>query len=182
MTRVSVRHLWRMGYGFWYRGRIHWRFQVTSLKFRLKSWLGSRRQAYSLTSLDASQNSCPSLGVSHGAGQLDLHRDSPLNITTKLVFVLQIQEITVIETKSMCWQIFSNKYIYNRLSVFEYIVLWTRCVILVVTIANSLPGALMNSDVAIVDSRWRHNCCHWLWVTEHKTDQATTQNETYVAT
>ena len=47
-----------------------------------------RLKAYSLTSLDASQNSCPSLGVSHGAGQLDgdLHRDSPLNITTKLVF------------------------------------------------------------------------------------------------
>ena len=44
---------------------------------------------------DTSHDSCPSLGVSHGAGQLDadLHRDSPLNITTKLVFVLQIQEL-----------------------------------------------------------------------------------------
>ena len=61
-------------------------------------------KAYSLTSLDTSRDSCPSLGVSHGAGQLDgdLHRDSPLNITTKLVFVLQIQEITVTGTKSMC--------------------------------------------------------------------------------
>ena len=47
---------------------------------------------------------CPSLGVSHGAGQPDgdLHHDSPLNITTKLVFVLQIQEIAVTETKSTC--------------------------------------------------------------------------------
>ena len=26
----------------------------------------------------------------------------------------------------------------------------------------------MNCDVAIVDSRWRHNCCHWLWLT-HRT-------------
>ena len=120
---------------------------------------------------------CPSLGVSHDAGELDgdLHRDSPLNITTKLVFVLRIQEITVTETKSMCWQILSNKYIYNRFFVLEFIVLWTRCVILVVNIANSRPGALRNRDVAIVDSRWRHNCCHWLRVKELHTDQATTR-------
>ena len=89
------------------------------------------------------------------------------NITTKLVFVLQTQEITVTETKSMCWQVFSNKYINDWLWVLEYIVLWTRCVILVVTIANSGPPcAPMNSDDAIVDSRWRHNCCHWLWLKE----------------
>ena len=80
----------------------------------------------------------------------------------------------------MCWQVFSNKYIYNRLSVLEYIVLWTRCVILVITIANSRPGAPMNSDVAIVGSRWRHNWCHWLWVKERHTDKATTRYETYV--
>ena len=140
----------------------------------LKSWLGSRLKAYSLTSLDTSHDSCPSLGVSHGAGQLDgdLHRDSALNITNELIFVLQIQEITVTKTKSMCWEVFSNKYIYNQLSVLEYIVLWTRCVILVSTIANSRPGAPMNSDVAIVGSRWRHNCCHWLWVKERHTDDA----------
>ena len=82
----------------------------------------------------------------------------------------------------MCWQVLSNKYIYNRLSVLEYIVLWTRCVILVITIANSRPGAPMNSDVAIVGSRWRHNCCHWLWVIESHTDKATTRYETYVMT
>ena len=166
------------------RDRIHQRSQVTSLKSRLKSWLGSRLKAYSLTSLDTSHDSCPSLGVSHGAGQLDgdLHRDSALNITTELIFVLQIQEIAVTETKSMCWQVFSNKYIYNRLSELEYIVLWTWCVILVITIANSRPGAPMNSDVAIVGSRWRHNCCHWLWVKERHTDKATTRYETYVMT
>ena len=98
-----------------------------------------------LTSLDTSHDSC------HSAGQLDgdLHRDSALNITTELIFVLQIQEITATETKSMCRQVFSNKYIYNRLSVLEYIVLWTRCVILVITITNSRPGAPINSDVAI---------------------------------
>ena len=63
--------------------------------------------------------------MSHGAGQLDgdLHQDSALNITTELIFVLQIQEITATETKSLCRQVFSNKYIYNRLSVLEYIVL-----------------------------------------------------------
>ena len=82
----------------------------------------------------------------------------------------------------MCWQVFSNKYIYNRLTVLEYIVLWTRGVILVITIANSRPGAPMNSDVAIVGSRWRHNCCHWLWVKERHTDKATTRYETYVMT
>ena len=75
-----------------------------------------------------------------------------------------------------------KQYIYNRLSVLEYIVLWTRCVILVITIANSRPGAPMNSDVAIVGSRWRHNCCHWLWVKERHTDKATTRYETYVMT
>ena len=70
------------------RGDIHWRSQVMSLNSRLKSWLGSRLMAYSLTSLDTSHDWCPSLGVSHGAGQLDgdLHHDSPLNITTKLEF------------------------------------------------------------------------------------------------
>ena len=78
---------------------------------------------------------------SHSACQLygDLHRDSHLNITTKLAFVLQIQEITATESKSVCWQVFSNKYIYNRLSVLEDIVLWTRVSFL--TIANSRPGA-----------------------------------------
>ena len=80
---------------------------------RLCSWLGSRLKAHSLTSLDTI-DSCPSLGVSHGAGQLDgdLHRDSPLNIAINLVFVLQIQEITVTETKSMCWQTCPIKQIY----------------------------------------------------------------------
>ena len=82
----------------------------------------------------------------------------------------------------MCWQVFSNKYIYNRLSELEYIVLWTWCVILVITIANSRPGAPMNSNVAIVGSRWRHNCCHWIWVKEPHTDKATTRYETYVMT
>ena len=39
-------------------------------------------------------------------------------ITTKLfLFFLQIQEITVTETKSMRWQVFSSKYIYNWLCV-----------------------------------------------------------------
>ena len=75
-----------------------------------------------------------------------------------------------------------NKYIYNRLSVLEYIALWTRPVILVVTIANSRPGAHMKGNVAIVDLRWRHNCCHWLWKKERHTDQATTRYETYVMT
>ena len=72
--------------------------------------------------------------------------------------------------KYMCWHVFSNKYIYNRLCVLQYIVLWTQCAILVVTIVNSRPGAPMNSDVATVHSRWRHNCCHWLWVknTSHR--------------
>ena len=51
-----------------------------------------------------------------------------------------------------------------------------------ITIANSRPGAPMNSDVAIVGSRWRHNCCHWLWVKERHTDKATTRYETYVMT
>ena len=83
----------------------------------------------------------------------------------------------------MCWQVFSNKYICNRLSVLEYIVLWTRCVILVITIANSRPGAPMNSDVAIVGSRWRHNCCHWLWVKgRHTMTRYETCVMTYVAT
>ena len=80
-------------------------------------------------------------------------------------FFLQIQEIINYVTEAqhtcMCWQVFANNNIYNRLCVLEYIVLWTWCVILVVTIANSRPGAPMNNDVAIVDSRWRHNCCHW---------------------
>ena len=88
-------------------------------------------------------------------------------------------DICFTETKSMCWQVFSNKYIYNRLSVLEYIVLWTRRIILVNTIANSRPGAPINSDVG---SRWRHNCYRWLWVKERHTDKATTRYETYVMT
>ena len=35
---------------------------------------------------------------------------------------------------------------------------------------------------SIVGSRWRHNCCHWLWVKERHTDKATTRYETYVMT
>ena len=54
------------------------------LKSGINSCLGSRLKAYSLTSFDASQDLCPSLGVSHGAAQLDgdLHRESHLNIQT----------------------------------------------------------------------------------------------------
>ena len=57
------------------RDRIHY-----SSHESLKSWLGSRLKGYSC--LDTSHDSCPSLGVSHGAGQLDgdLHRHSALNI------------------------------------------------------------------------------------------------------
>ena len=99
-------------------------------------------------------------------------------------------EICFTNTRNYCYrnkisvysQVLSNKYIYNRLSVLEYIVLWTRCVILVIPIANSRPGAPTNSDVAIVGSRWRHNCCHWLWMKERHTDKATTRYETYVMT
>ena len=42
--------------------------------------------------------------------------------------------------------------------------------------------APMNTKVAIVDSRWRHNCCHWLWMEKRHTDQTTTRYETYVMT
>ena len=45
-----------------------------------------------------------------------------------------------------------------------------------------VQGAPMNSDVAIVGSRWRHNCCHWLWVKERHIDKATMWYETYVMT
>ena len=123
------------------------------MEYACYSWAGFRVDLlYSLTSLDTSHDSCPSLGVSHSAGQLDgdLHRDSPLSITTKLVFVLQIKEITVTEIKFMCWQVFSCKYICNRLFVLEYIALWTRRVVLVVTIANSRSGAPMKGNVANV--------------------------------
>ena len=51
----------------------------------------------------------------------------PLNITTKMVFILQLQEITVTETKSMCWQVLSNKYIYNWPCVLEYIMVCHSC-------------------------------------------------------
>ena len=50
------------------------------------------------------------------------------------------------------------------------------------SVAKSRPAAPMNSDVAIVNSRWRHNCCHWLWVKERHTDKATVRYETYVMT
>ena len=68
--------------------------------------------------------------------------------------------------KYMCWQVFLNKYIYNRLSVLEYIVLWTRCVILVVPSRNHIlahPWTAMllswiRDDVTIVaiDSEWKN--------------------------
>ena len=67
-----------------FSGCIRERSQVMGLKSRINSCLGSLLKAYSLTSFDASQDLCPSLGVSHGAAQLDgdLHRESHLNIQT----------------------------------------------------------------------------------------------------
>ena len=41
---------------------------------------------------------------------------------------------------------------------------------------------MLLNTLCIVDSRWRHNCCHWLWMEERHTDQATTWYETYVMT
>ena len=69
------------------------------------------------------------------------------NVSQKYQHVCSLWSWNVTETKSMCWQVFSNKYNYSRLSVLEYIVLWTWCVILVVTITNSRPGAPMNTNI-----------------------------------
>ena len=139
-----------------------------SLKSRFKSWLESRLKAYSLTSLDTSHDSCPSRGVSHGAGQLDgdLHRDSPLNITTKLVFVLQIQEITVTETKYMCWQVLSNKifttgFVCSNISCCEQGVSILLSPSRIYVLAHSWTAAWLSwirGDVTIVaiDSEWKN--------------------------
>ena len=82
------------------------------------------QEHYLLTSLDASQDSCPSLRVSHSACQLDgdLHRDSSLNIPSQLVFVLQIQEITITETKSVLFSqtnIFTTGFVCSNILWYE---------------------------------------------------------------
>ena len=55
-----------------------------------------------------SQDSCRNLGVSHRAGQVDgdLHRDSPLNVTTKVGFILQ-------KTRNYCHR--NKLYVLTRL-------------------------------------------------------------------
>ena len=42
----------------------------------------------------------------------------------------------------------------------------------------SRPDAPMNSEVAIVNSMWRHNCWHWLWVKELDLDPDRVPSET----
>ena len=120
--------------------------------------------AYSLTSLDTSHDWCPSLGVSKS-----WCRSARWWLAPWLTFEYHNQTgICFTNTRNYCdrnktYVLTSPlKQIYLQPALCaRIIVLWTRCVILVVTIANSRPGALMKSDVAFVDSRWRHNCCHW---------------------
>ena len=97
--------------------------------------------------------------VSHCACQLDvnLHRDSPLNNSKKLIYLSNNKKSLPYKQNPFVYKSSQTPVLCNRIYWSMNTGYHSCC-----HHRKFMPRGHMHSKVAIVDSWWGHNCCHWL--------------------